>query len=378
MMSVELGNTMSFSDEQSMLLDTASEFCKQAAPIAEVRDLLLTDKGYRDTVWQQMVDLGWTGVAVPEEFGGSDLGLAAVVPLSECMGRQLLGSPFVATQLATQVLLNGATAQQQAHWLPRIVAGAVGTVAVTEADGSWDLTSVAASSDGGMLSGTKCLVLDAASAEFLACSVTHKGELAIALVPVASIPVAQISREVVLDETRRSYTVVLDGVEITPEQLITGSAAHRALNATQQAAWLLHAADACGGTSATVDLVVEYLTTRTQFGRKIGSYQALKHPTVDMLMGYERLRSHVYHAASLLASGAPDSDAELALRMAKAESGEAYNFAADRAIQFHGGFGFTYECDAQLYLRRALWLNYQFGDTPHHRAILQNLLLGCV
>ena len=92
----------------------------------------------------------------------------------------------------------------------------------------------------------------------------------------------------------------------------------------------------------------------------------------------ERLRSHVYHAASLLASGAPDSDAELALRMAKAESGEAYNFAADRAIQFHGGFVFTYECDSQLYLRRALWLSYQFGDTPHHRAILQNLLLGCV
>jgi len=188
----------------------------------------------------------------------------------------------------------------------------------------------------------------------------------------------------VLDETRRSYTVVLDGVSITPEQLITGSAAQRALIATERAAWLLHSADACGGTSATIDLVVEYLTTRTQFGRKIGSYQALKHPTVDMLTGYERVRSHLYHAASLHSAGVASAEvqtaqnAEVALRMAKAESGEAYNFAADRAIQFHGGFGFTYECDAQLYLRRALWLNYQFGDTPQHRAVLQDLLLGCV
>jgi len=376
--SVELGNTMSFSDEQSMLLDTAHEFCKQAAPITEVRDLLLSDTGYRESVWQQMVDLGWSGVAVPEEFGGSELGLAAVVPLVECMGRNLLGSPFVATQLATQVLLTGANEQQRAHWLPKIVAGSVGAVAFTEADGNWDLTNVSASCAGMTLGGTKCLVLDATSAELLACSVMLDGAIAIALVPVASIPAQQITREVVLDETRRSYTVVLDGVRVTPDQLITGSAALQALGAAERAAWLLYSADACGGTSATIDLVVEYLTTRTQFGRKIGSYQSLKHPTVDMLVGYERVRSHLYHSASLLASGAVGTQAEVALRMVKAESGEAYNFAADRAIQFHGGFGFTYECDAQLYLRRALWLNYQFGDTPHHREVLQDLLLGCV
>ncbi len=130
--------------------------------------------------------------------------------------------------------------------------------------------------------------------------------------------------------------------------------------------------------NATIELVVDYLNTRTQFGHKIGSYQALKHPTVDMLMGYERARSHLYHAASLIADGAGGAELEVSLRMAKADSGEAYNFAADRAIQFHGGFGFTYDCDAQLYLRRALWLHYQFGDGAHHRAELQELLLGKV
>ena len=129
-----------------------------------------------------------------------------------------------------------------------------------------------------------------------------------------------------------------------------------------------------------IDLVVDYLCTRTQFGHKIGSYQALKHPTVDMLMGLERARSHLYHAATLLDSQShlsahPSGGAEIALRMAKAESTEAFAFASDRAIQFHGGFGFTYDCDAQLYLRRSLWLQYQYGDAPHHRAQLAHQLL---
>lgn len=379
-MSVELKNTMSFSDEQSMLLDTASEFCKEASPIAQVRDLLISDTGYEAAVWQQIVDLGWTGVAVPEEFGGSELGLAAVVPLAESMGKHLLGTPFLATQLATQILLAGGSDEQKAQWLPQIAAGSAASVALAEEDGNWDLTAVSATCDGGTLSGTKALALDVTSASLLACSVSQQtqgqAEVAIALVPVASIPAGQITRDVVLDETRRSYTVVLDGVSVSPDQLITGHAALAALAATERAAWLLHSADACGGTSATIDLVVEYLTTRTQFGHKIGSYQSLKHPTVDMLMELERARSHLYHAASLLAEGAADNDADVALRMAKACSSEAYSFAADRAIQFHGGFGFTYECDAQLYLRRALWLNYQFGDAPHHRAMLQGLLLG--
>ena len=372
-MSAELKNTMSFSDEQSMLLDTAVEFCKEASPIAEVRDLVLTDSGFRTNVWQQIVDLGWTGVAVPEEFGGSNLGLAAVVPLAESMGRRLLGAPFVATQLATQTLVAGGNPDQQANWLPKIVAGSPATIAFVEEDGDWNLQAITATLADGVLMGTKSLVLDAQVAQLIAVSVLVDGQVAVALVPGAAIPPNQIVRDVVLDETRRSYTVVLDGVAVAPDQLITGASAIAALNATEQAAWLLHAADACGGTNATIDLVVEYLNTRTQFGRKIGSYQSLKHPTVDMLMGLERARSHVYHAASLLTAG---EEAEVALRMAKSASDDAYNFAADRAIQFHGGFGFTYECDAQLYLRRALWLQYQFGDSPHHRAALQPLLLG--
>ena len=129
-----------------------------------------------------------------------------------------------------------------------------------------------------------------------------------------------------------------------------------------------------------LDVVVDYLNTRTTFGRKIGSYQGLKHPAADMLVGLERARSHVAHAATLLAecadAGAAADQADIALRMAKAEAGDSFVFAGDRAVQFHGGFGFTWDCNAQLYLRRALWLQPWFGDAAHQRQRLADALFS--
>ncbi len=383
-MTDQLPTTMSFTDEQSMLLDTAVEFCKNNSPIERVRDLLLEESGFDAGVWSEMSRLGWHGIAIDEDFGGSGLGLAAVVPVAEAMGRRLLATPFVSSQMAVQILHAAGSDEQQAHWLPKLADGAVASVAVTEEDGNWNLAEVNAvlnvdsQKDKSLLAGSKSLVLDALAADLVIVSLQLEGSVALALVPGQQIPQDQITREIVLDETRRSYSVALDGIEVTEDQLITGSAALRGLAACEQTAWLLHSADACGGLDATIELVVDYLNTRTQFGHKIGSYQALKHPTVDMLMSLERARSHVYHAASLIASNANEVSRIIALRMAKADTSDAYNFAADRAIQFHGGFGFTYECDAQLYLRRALWLQYQYGDRPHHSAALQPLLLDVI
>ena len=138
---------------------------------------------------------------------------------------------------------------------------------------------------------------------------------------------------------------------------------------------MLVAAEATGSTAACLDTVVDYLKTRKQFGRLIGSYQALKHPTVDILCGMDAARSLIYHAATVVTDGPLDTDAEIACRMAKAQAGDALIFAGDRAVQFHGGMGFTYECDAQLYIRRAQWSQQQFGDAYHHRKRLAALLL---
>ena len=135
------------------------------------------------------------------------------------------------------------------------------------------------------------------------------------------------------------------------------------------------AAEAAGTAAACLDTTVEYLKTRKQFGKLIGSYQALKHPSVDILCDMDSTRSFVYHAATLVGDGPLDRDAEIACRMAKAQATQARLYAGDRSVQFHGGMGFTYECDAQLYIRRAQWSQQQFGDAQHHRKRLAALLL---
>jgi len=374
-MSDALSTRIHFSDEQAMLLDSAATFCRERSPSASVRRLLATDTGFDPAVWQAMADLGWLGIAVPEHFGGSGLSAGHLAVIAEPLGRHLLATPFASTQLFIQGLLAGGNEVLQADWLPRICQGTVGSVALFEDDGDWDLSHLQArahvSGATATLQGHKTLVADAAVAGALLVSVQLDGEPALALLPTAGLPAQALVRETVVDETRRSYRLQLDGLQVPAATLITGIAALAALQAMRNTALLLASAEAAGGIAGVLDVVVDYLNTRSAFGRKIGSYQGLKHPAADMLVGLERARSHLHHAATLLADG---DDAEIALRMAKVEAGDSFVFAGDRAVQFHGGFGFTWDCDAQLYLRRALWLQPWFGDAAHHRRRLADRL----
>jgi len=366
---------MTLSEEQSMLLDTATDFFRDKSTVNDVRAQIETETGFDAGIWQEIVDLGWVGLAIPEQFGGSGLGLAGAVCIAEPMGRRLFASPFLSTQLAVQALLAGTDAQC-AQWLVQLAGNGVGTVAMVERAGDWNLqnceTSISVRGETATLAGTKMFVLNAHVADVFVISGLCDGTPALVIVPVSCIPDGALTRQTVIDETRRSSELLLDGIEVPAANLIVGRAASVALESIRNAALLLNSAEACGGIAGALDLIVEYLNSRTQFGRQIGSYQALKHPSVDILIGLERSRSHLYHAASLLHA---DRNAEVALRMAKAESSESFAFAGDRAVQFHGGFGFTYECDAQLYLRRAMWCQYQFGDAAHHRKCLAELLL---
>ncbi|MBF67627.1 MAG: acyl-CoA dehydrogenase [Gammaproteobacteria bacterium] len=357
-----------------MLLETAMDFCTNRSPIAAVRERIEEEKGFDPAEWQEMAELGWLGIAVPEAYGGLGLGLGSVVPVVESMGRALLGSPFFATTLAAQALTDGGSEEQKQTWLPKLATGMVGTVALIEEDGDWDLSNVSAEAheDGGnlILAGTKTFVLDAATADVMIVSVRVNGEVKLLLVEQDDIDAANVLRDVVIDETRRSYTVTLDGIQVSPDNVLESAC----LEEVQNAALLLLAAEIAGGAAGCLKVVVEYLNTRKQFDKLIGSYQALKHPTVDILLGMEAARSHLYHAATVI-DGDDARSIEIALRMAKAHGSRAFAFAGDRAVQFHGGFGFTYECDAQLFLRRALWCQYQFGDERYHRQRLAPLLL---
>lgn len=375
-MSNPLSHQIAFSEEQGMLLDTAQEFFRSKSAMPVVRELLSSDSGFEASHWQEMVDLGWLGLAVPEDFGGSELGLGAAVTIAEPIGRYLSATPFLSTQLFVQGMLS-APKDLAAPLLEAVVGGAAATVALFESNGNWHLDAPTAQVkiDGANahLSGSKTLVLDAEVADQLLVLAACDGEPRLVVVPKSALPQGAITRETVIDETRRSYAINLSGVEVPEDQLLTTAQSAAALQRISEAAWLLLSAESAGGIAGVLDLLVEYLNTRVAFGRKIGSYQGLKHPTVDILVGLERSRSHLYHAATLLDSGAP---AQTALRMAKAESSDSYAFAGDRAIQFHGGFGFTYECDAQLFLRRALWTQASFGDSAHHRKRLAGLLLS--
>jgi alkylation response protein AidB-like acyl-CoA dehydrogenase len=369
--------TIEFSEEQSMLLETAADFCRKNSPLDVVRKQIEQEESVDAAVWAEMTDLGWLGITIPEQYGGLGLSLADAVPVVESMGRHLMGSPYIATVLAANALVVSGSETQKNHWLPQIAAGEVATLGLTEEDGNWRLNEVhtegVASSGSITFSGKKCFVMDAPKASVIIVSAKIDGETKLVLVQGDQLPDNALTRETVIDETRRSYSLDLNGVTVPSEQILAGAD----FASIEQAALLLLTAEMAGGLAGVLHVIVDYLTTRKQFDQYIGSYQSLKHPSVQILLSMEACRSHLYHAATLLA----DEDAnavESAIRMAKAQASEAFAYAGDRAVQFHGGFGFTYDCDAQLFLRRALWCQYQFGDAAYHRELLGPLLLDAV
>jgi acyl-CoA dehydrogenase len=371
-----IGNTaLAFSEEQAMILDTAREFCRDKSPISTVRAQLDSATGFDAATWDQMVALGWSGIALPEAYGGSGLGVSALVPVVESMGRAMLGTPLVSSALAGQLILRAGSNAQLESLLPPLAEGAAATLALLE-NSDWGNTSVSCAVDSDrVLSGTKKFVTDAGVATLFVVSVTHAGAPALAVVAAEQLGATAISPNVLIDETKRAASVDFTGVTVAPGNLITGDKVAGALHDTMLLGALLVAAEATGTANSCLDTVVEYLKTRKQFGKLIGSYQALKHPAVDILNGNDAARSFIYHAATLVSDEPLDRDAEVACRMAKAQATEALKYAGDRAVQFHGGMGFTYECDVQLYIRRAQWAQQQFGDAQHHRKRLAALLL---
>lgn len=371
-----IGNiALAFSEEQAMLLDVAREFCRDKSPMAAVRAQLETERGFDTATWDEMVALGWTGIALPEACGGSGMGVSSVVPVVEAMGRAMLGTPLISTTLAAQLLLRAGGASRMEDTLASIAGGTVATVALLE-NADWGDTRIGCKLDGsGVLQGVKKYVPDAAVASLFVVLIEHAGAPALAVVRAEQLPAGAIAPNTLIDQTKRSASVDFSGVQVAQENLLATETVTSALRDLQLLGALLTAAEATGSAASCLDTMVEYLKTRKQFGKLIGSYQALKHPAVDILCAVDSGRSFIYHAATLVGDEALDRDAEIACRMAKAHATETLLYAGDRAVQFHGGMGFTYECDAQLYIRRAQWSQQQYGDAQHHRKRLADLLL---
>jgi len=262
-----LNTRIAFTDEQAMLLETAIAFCRDKSPIRAVRDLLQSEHGFDHAVWNEMVALGWSAIAIPERFGGSGLSLAEVATITEPMGRHLLATPFASTQVFIQGMLAAAGADMQSAVLPRVAQGAISTSALFESDGDWDLTHITClaerTGEAVTLHGAKTLVCDAAAAELFLISVLHQGIPALVLLDAADLPHGHLRSETVIDETRRSCRLELDGLTLPAAALITGPAALDGLRAMRDAALLLAAAEAAGGIAGVLDVTDDYLTTRT-------------------------------------------------------------------------------------------------------------------
>ena len=343
-------------EEQRELRDALRRFFADRSPSAEVRRLMETAEGYDPKVWAQMAgQLGLQGLAIGEEHGGAGFGMRELAVVFEEMGRAVVCAPFLATITAAAALEAG----EGGHDLLAGIAdgSTIATLAVAEDDGSWDLGSVAATFEGGVLSGTKNFVLDGHIADLLLVAAKSTDGLGLyAVEDVAGVERAPLPT---LDQTRKLARAGFGGV---PARKVGGEdAVRRALDVAAVAL----AAEQLGGAQATLDMTVEYAKVRHQFGRPIGSFQAIKHRCADMFVLVESARSAVLNAAAV----ADESPEELphAAALAKAYCSDAFFHTAGEAIQLHGGIGFTWEHDAHLYFKRAQSSRQLFGTPDRHR-----------
>jgi alkylation response protein AidB-like acyl-CoA dehydrogenase len=356
------------SEEQQELRESVRRFVTDRAPLSRVR--VLMDAGEIDKeVWAQAgAQLGLQGIAIPEEYGGSGFSFAEQAIVLEELGAGLYGGPYLASAvLAANALLASSDEAARAEILPGIASGeTIAALAFTEEDGSWEPSAIrlAAGQAGGgwVLDGHKSFVLDGANATlFLVIAVTG-GSLSLFAVDAAAAGLAAVSLPG-LDQTRNLARLDFAGV---PARLV-GAVGEGGviLDRVLDVAAVALAAEQLGGAQRALDITVDYTKTRHQFGRPIGSFQALKHRMADLLMEVESLRSAVAYAAAAVADNS--EEVPVVASLVKAYASETYFHAAAEMIQMHGGIGFTWEHDAHLFFKRAKSAELFLGDGAYHR-----------
>lgn len=353
------------SESQKILKDNAKKFFSVECPVTEVRRLMETDTAYDPALWSKMAEQGFTGIIFPEEFGGLGLGKVELILLMEEMGYALVPGPFFSTvALAGAVLDACGNAEQKQKYLAPICRGeARSTVALLLDSGSTpSATDNKITISGNKLSGQKLFVPDAAVADSIIV-ITSSG----AFVVDRKDHGVSVKRMNGMDLTRKLYSVQFNNV--AAEKLANATAWMQALD-TSTAALV---AEMVGGMQRTLDLTVQYAKTRKQFGKPIGSFQAVQHQCADMYLETESSRSAAYYAAWALQENAPD--AATAVSIAKMYASDACRTVGNRGIQVHGGMGFTWENDLHLYYRRAKSSETMLGDATFHRERIARLVV---
>lgn len=367
-----------FSEEQDMLRTAAHDFLAENCPTTFVRQMMDDEKGYSPDLWNQMAQLGWLGLAFPEEYGGQGFGFIDLTVILEEMGAALLPSPFLSSViLAGQTILVGGSEEQKKTYLPKIADGSlIATLALTEPSGRFDAEGIAEvkaapAEDGFEISGTKLFIIDAHVSDVMVVAARTKDagdkSYGITLFLVDSkAPGVTINLLKTMDQTRKQSEVVLDGVKVGRERIIGQvDMGWPILRKVLHIACAALCAEMVGGAQRVLDISVDYAKERVQFGRPIGSFQAIKHKCSEMMLQVESAKSAAYYAAWAIDEDVPE--APLAVSMAKAYCSDAYRYTAGEGIQVHGGIGFTWEHDMHLYFKRAKFSEFTFGDATYHR-----------
>ncbi|MFP8880118.1 MAG: acyl-CoA dehydrogenase family protein [Myxococcota bacterium] len=361
-----------FSEEQELLRAEVRKFLDQNAPIEEVRKIVETKLGFDRNLWNRMAELGWVGLAMPEAHGGMELGLVTLLVVLEETGRSLFPSPLISTVIAAKAIERFGNVEQQARWLPGLADGSrIGTFALLEQ--SDDLApegiELVAKPDGDelLLSGRKLYVPDASAADLAVVAVRSGGAVeAVSLVVIESDAEGLVASDLpAMDLSKRLGKIELSDVRI-PADSVLGTPG----NAWPAIRWLIDlgaalvTAETVGAAEQANQLAVDFAKERVQFDSPIGRFQGVKHPLAEMYVDIESYKSLIYYG--FWALDQDDAGAALAISRAKAYASETFPEAGINGVQLHGGVGYTWEYDIQLYLKRGKWMRPMFGDANYH------------
>jgi len=369
-----------FNEDQELLRQTTRRFLENRQSLQSVRQVLESDDVFDRSVWRSGAELGWTAMLIPEDYDGgsvTDQPLVDLAVLAQELGRVLYPGPFIPTNVVADALAASGSEAQRKDLLPLIAAGESVAAWCTTGDGSPYVRSVAVDAtavpDGYRLDGVARYVHGAGSADVLLVAAKSEEGLVHLLVPGHSVGV-DVRRLVGLDLSRRLGEVRFEAVPVAASSVVgtAGAEGEAILARGLRLASVLQAAEAVGAAEYLFQATVQYAKDRVQFGRPIGSFQALKHRFADMHISMEAMRVAAQYAALAVADGQPD--AEEAVAVAGSYVKEAFSAMCGEALQLHGGIGFTWEHDVHVFLRRAKTDQVLYGDPAWHRERLCQLI----
>jgi len=364
---------LGLSEEQEMLKNSAREFLEKECPEEHVRAMEDDEKGYSPALWKKMADLGWQGLMVPEKYGGADFSYLDLCVLVEETGRALLPGPFIPNAVcAAELVLAGSEAQKQ-KYLPKIADGsAIHTYAITEPSGRWDRAGIemkaTASGADFVLNGTKLFVPDAAVADYLHVVANNGDKLSTFIVPRDQAGITVTVLKTIASD--KQAEVVFKDVKVAAADVVNmdQATARRLTNMATN----LECAYLVGLAQRDFEISVNYAKERVQFGRPIGSFQAIQHKAADMVTDVDGMRFIMYKAA--WATSENEDSQAMDTAMAKAWCSDASRRVVAHGQQIHGGIGFTKDYIIQLFFRRQKRAELFWGDGDYHRERVAQML----